>query len=108
MAGVGSVQGDNTVQDSDDSSDKAWTNGGKIFRINGVHNVYTNGEKIHRTMDNKRLKLSVLRVNGSQKITVKSPGPTLKTRDDKLTVNSNLIRTRRNSARQDSQDISKR
>jgi hypothetical protein len=106
MAGLAGVQGESSPAETDDTPDKAWSNGSRIYRINGLHNGCAKMEKLPRTMDTKRLKLSVMRVNGSQKITVKTPS--LKTRGDSLSLLNNSPRTRRHSVRQEALDNSKR
>ena len=108
MAGLAGVQGESSPAETDDTTDKTWSNGSRIYRINGLQNGCAKVEKLPRTMDTKRLKLSVMRVNGSQKITVKPPGHTLKTRGDSLSILNNSRRTRRQSVRQETLDFSKR
>jgi len=102
MEVVGSVQGDNSVHESDDSCDKAWSTVTEMCRKNGVNRDYLCGEKSSRSTEGKVTKVGcIVKLNGVGKMPIKPSIPTLRSRGVQGRVMLESSRSRRRSTKSD-------
>ena len=102
MEAVGSVQGDNSAHESDDSSDKAWSTVTEMCRKNGVNLHCLCGEKSSRSIEGKVTKVGcIVKLNGVGKMPIKPSIPTLRSRGVQTHVTLESSRCRRRSTKSD-------
>ena len=105
MEVVSGVRGDNSVHESDDSSDKAWSAVTEMCRKNGVNRHFLCGEKSSRSIEGKVTKVGcIVKLNGVAsvgKMPIKPSIPTLRSQGVQGHVTLESTRSRRRSTKSD-------
>ena len=102
MEVVSGVRGDNSVHESDDSSDKAWSAVTEMCRKNGVNRHFLCGETSSRSIEGKVTKVGcIVKLNGVGKMPIKPSIPTLRSQGVQGHVTLESTRSRRRSTKSD-------